>query len=304
MTAAPLILLVDDYEDAIDIYFAYLTFKGYRVVVARNGQEAVDVARAHLPDVILLDLRMPALSGIEVIRILRQDRRFTRCPIIAFTAHALEAERLEALRAGFDEVIAKPCLPDQLAEAVGRILRSIESTNRVVLLATDVDDHARVYAAALEGAGFGVQLAHTGAEAIAMAGRLRPSCALIDLRLPDLSGWEVCRRIKAQPGTDHTRVVVLTQELTTEAAKGSVDVGCHAWLMQPTIADDVVEAVRDVLDSPIDRPASPADALLGVVECPACRSQNVRAGVRVAATQYLCCQLCRLCWRVESASAL
>jgi transposase-like protein len=59
-----------------------------------------------------------------------------------------------------------------------------------------------------------------------------------------------------------------------------------------------------VLESRSDRPSSPADALIGVVECPACGSADVRAGVRVAATQYLCCQSCHLCWRVESVPAV
>jgi len=64
-----------------------------------------------------------------------------------------------------------------------------------------------------------------------------------------------------------------------------------------------VEAVRDVLSSETSAPSSPAEALLGVVQCPACDGEEVRAGVRVAAVQYYCCQSCRLCWRVETASA-
>lgn len=303
MTDGPLILLVDDYEDALDIYGEYLRYRGYRVVVARDGQEAVDMARAHAPALILLDLRMPVLSGLEVVGILRADPAYDRCPIVALTAHALEAERVEALHAGFDEVIPKPCLPDQLAESVARILGN-KDAGPLVLVATDFEDHARAYTTALVNAGFGVQLARTGREAVAAARRLRPVCAVIDLRLPDMSGWHACGQIKAQPDNPSIRIVVLTQELTQEAASGSVEVGCHAWLMQPTVADDVVEAVRDVLDAGMDRPPSAADALLGAIACPACQSQTVRAGVRIAAIQYFCCDTCRLCWRVEPASAI
>ena len=117
-----LILLVDDFEDGLDLYHEYLTFRGYRVIVARNGEEAVAQARAHSPHLIMMDLQMPLMTGSAAVRILRGDPSFGRVPIIALTAHAWEDERVEALAAGFDEVIPKPCLPDQLVLAVERIL--------------------------------------------------------------------------------------------------------------------------------------------------------------------------------------
>lgn len=118
------ILLVDDFEDGLEMYREYLTYRGHRVVVARNGTEAVDQARLHRPDLILLDIRMPRMTGTEAMRVLRSDGSFENVPIIALTAHALDAERRAALAAGFDAVIAKPCLPDELASTVEQILGS------------------------------------------------------------------------------------------------------------------------------------------------------------------------------------
>jgi len=125
------ILLVDDFEDALEIYEQYLTYRGFQVVAARSGQEAIAQARAHRPDLILLDVRMPGMTGTEVMQILRADSAFVNTLIIALTAHALDEERLDALRAGFDAVIAKPCLPDALVAAVESILaeRSSRSVN-------------------------------------------------------------------------------------------------------------------------------------------------------------------------------
>src|SRR5688572_31576868 len=116
------ILLVDDFEDGLDMYHEYLTYRGYQVVVARDGEEAIAQAKRHRPDLILLDIRMPAMTGTDVMRVLRADPSFLSVPIIALTAHALEAEKVAALAAGFDELIAKPCLPDALVAAVERIL--------------------------------------------------------------------------------------------------------------------------------------------------------------------------------------
>jgi CheY-like chemotaxis protein len=120
-----MILLVDDFEDGLDIYGEYLTYHGYDVILARDGREAVAQARQHRPDIVLLDLRMPGMTGNDVVRILRSDPSFAPVPIIALTAHALDRERRAALEAGFDEVIAKPCLPNELLAAVGRILRRV-----------------------------------------------------------------------------------------------------------------------------------------------------------------------------------
>src|SRR5258708_40314142 len=83
------ILLVDVFEDGLDLYREYLTYRGYRVVVARNGEEAIAQARAHRPDLILMDIRMPVMTGADATRILRSDPSLGRIPIIALTAHAM-----------------------------------------------------------------------------------------------------------------------------------------------------------------------------------------------------------------------
>jgi two-component system, cell cycle response regulator DivK len=118
----PSILLVDDFEDGLEMYREYLTFRGHRVIVARNGEDAIAQAHAHRPDVVLLDIRMPGMTGTQAMQVLRSDPSFERVPIIALTAHALDGERASALAAGFDDLIAKPCLPNELADAVELIL--------------------------------------------------------------------------------------------------------------------------------------------------------------------------------------
>ena len=121
----PVILLVDDFEDALTMYGEYLEYRGYHVALARDGEQTISIAREVRPDLILLDLRMPLMSGTEALHALRADPRFAMTPIIALTAHALDNERIQALADGFDQVVAKPCLPDQLVEIVERYLSSV-----------------------------------------------------------------------------------------------------------------------------------------------------------------------------------
>ena len=126
-TSSPLILLVDDFRDALEMYAEYLRFRGFRVATAASGAQAVTVASgAERPAIILMDLEMRGMSGTEALRILRGNPALAAVPIVAFTAHALAAEHAIALRDGFDGVIPKPCLPDQLVTLIEPYLRRHE----------------------------------------------------------------------------------------------------------------------------------------------------------------------------------
>lgn len=126
-----LVLLVDDYADNLDLYAEYLTMHGYPVIVARNGSDAVSLARAEHPALILMDLEMPGMNGVDALKILRTDDTLAQTFIVALTAHALERELADALRDGFDEVISKPCLPDDLMTAVERLLAGQRQTHSI-----------------------------------------------------------------------------------------------------------------------------------------------------------------------------
>jgi CheY-like chemotaxis protein len=123
------ILIVDDFEDALDMYRESLTFNGYQVLTARSAQAAIDIVRTQHPAVIFMDLRMPGMNGTEALSVLRKDPTLLDVPIVAFTAHALDNERSTAVNAGFDEVIAKPCLPDELMSAVERLIAKSRETS-------------------------------------------------------------------------------------------------------------------------------------------------------------------------------
>ncbi len=119
---APLILVVDDYQDAREMYAEYLQFSGFRVAEAKNGNEAVEQAFALMPDLILMDLSLPGMDGWEATRRLKADDRTKRIPIVALTGHALAGASEGAKKAGCDSFVTKPCLPDDLVVEVRRML--------------------------------------------------------------------------------------------------------------------------------------------------------------------------------------
>lgn len=122
---APLILVVDDYQDAREMYAEYLQFSGFRVAEARNGNEAVSQAFALRPDLILMDLSLPGMDGWEATRLLKADERTRHIPIVALTGHALAGASEGARRAGCDAFVTKPCLPDDLVVEVRRMLGAV-----------------------------------------------------------------------------------------------------------------------------------------------------------------------------------
>ena len=120
----PLVLIVEDYEDAREMYAEYLQYAGFRVAEARNGMEALTIAQEQQPDVILMDLALPGMDGWEATRRLKSDERTRRIPVIAVTGHALSGHSDTARKAGCDAFVSKPCLPDALVLEVRKMLDS------------------------------------------------------------------------------------------------------------------------------------------------------------------------------------
>jgi two-component system cell cycle response regulator DivK len=122
-----LVLVVEDYQDAREMYSAYLQFSGYRVAEATNGLEAIEKAIALMPDIILMDLALPKVDGWEATKRLKADERTKHIPIVALTGHALAGFAEGAREAGCDAFVTKPCLPDALVAEIRRMLGGTRS---------------------------------------------------------------------------------------------------------------------------------------------------------------------------------
>lgn len=122
-TAAPIsVLIVDDFADGREMLAEYLILRGFIVHAAPDGQRAIEMTRALQPDVVLMDLTLPVVNGLEATRILKQDPNTRAIPIVAVTAHTLDREVASARAAGCDAVISKPFDLIALAEALPRVL--------------------------------------------------------------------------------------------------------------------------------------------------------------------------------------
>lgn len=118
----PVILVVDDDEDMRDMLTEYLEFRGFRVATASRGDRAVSVAQAARPDLILMDLAMPGMDGLEATRRLKAHPSTSHIPVIVVTARCFGSEKREAAAAGCDAYVLKPVNLEQLAALLVRVM--------------------------------------------------------------------------------------------------------------------------------------------------------------------------------------
>jgi len=118
----PKILLVEDNEMNRDMLSRRLQRKGYEVVIAEDGERALTLAPLEEPDLILMDVSLPAMDGWQVTRLLKNDKNTCHVPVIALTAHALSTDREKAFEVGCDDYDTKPVEFGRLSEKIENLL--------------------------------------------------------------------------------------------------------------------------------------------------------------------------------------
>lgn len=134
------VLVVDDEEDIVQLISYNLKKEGYNVLSAFDGVHAIELARQHQPDAVILDVMMPELNGFEVCRALRQDPATSALPIIFLTARALESDEIAGLELGADDYIQKPVSPRLL---VARVRNHMMKKDRIAQRYEEMFDHLR-----------------------------------------------------------------------------------------------------------------------------------------------------------------
>lgn len=122
------ILVVDDEKDLLDLIEYNLKKEGFDVLKAEDGQEGIEAARKHQPDLILLDIMMPKMDGLEVVERIRDDSQLKRIPVIFLTARGDEKTEVEGLDKGGDDYITKPISTTKLISRIKAVLRRFEDT--------------------------------------------------------------------------------------------------------------------------------------------------------------------------------
>ena len=122
MTPEPLVLVADDDDDILLLVTTRLRRDGFKVIQARDGDEALDLALEHRPDIAVLDIGMPGLDGLDVVRAIRADEATKRMRVLLLTAKAQESDVRRGYTAGADLYVRKPFSPAELSTRVRALL--------------------------------------------------------------------------------------------------------------------------------------------------------------------------------------
>ena len=124
------ILVVDDERDLLDLIEYNLKKEGFKVLKAENGEEGINKAKEHRPDLILLDIMMPKMDGLEAVEIMRKDEDLKKTPIIFLTARSDEKTEIDGLNKGGDDYITKPISTTKLVSRIKAVLRRFDDSEQ------------------------------------------------------------------------------------------------------------------------------------------------------------------------------
>ncbi|MFC2059232.1 PAS domain S-box protein [Chloroflexota bacterium] len=202
--AGKTVLVVDDEAHVRRFIRHELTSRGYNVIEASGGKEAIDLARKYHPDLITLDIIMPDIDGLDVTAVLKSDPAVADIPVLIFSV-VEEREKGFQLRA--NDYVTKPVNRDLLMSKIAQLI----SGGRKKILVTDDDEQlVKAIKFELDKRGFSVSVAYNGEEALQVMETNRPDLIVLDLLMPVLDGYEVIRLLKSKVDTADIPIVVLT----------------------------------------------------------------------------------------------
>ena len=216
--SASTVLLIEDDQNSIDLLSLYLGAAGFEVAVARDGQEGLEMARRLRPAVITLDIMLPRLDGWDFLTQAKAEPALADIPVIIVS---MLDERGKGFALGAAEYLVKPVRREDLLATLRRVAPVGPALERPAkVLAIDDDPMAvDLIQAVLEPAGYRVLTASGGEEGIAVAIRELPDLVILDLLMPDVDGFAVVERLRAEPATKPIPIVILTSKAMSQQEK-------------------------------------------------------------------------------------
>jgi len=240
----PLILIIDDEPDARTLLRTYLEEDGYRTAEASSGLMGLEAARELRPKLITLDLRMPGMSGVEFLRLLRADPAIADIPVLVVS---IEAAEQRGSLIGAVDVMVKPVERDGLLRVVQRVLPS----GRRRVLVIDDDVHTRqLFTAVLGAEGYQIRTARDGLEAFATIEQEAPDLILLDLMMPVMDGGTFLATLRRNPRFATIPVVVVTALDADSDAVKRLDGAAQAVVQKgPALEKSLRDLLTGVLGS-------------------------------------------------------
>ena len=252
------ILVVDDCPEHLRLIGTILKRGGFVSRPVTSGRLAIEAASTDPPDLVLLDVRMPEMSGLEVCRTFKQDSRLRDIPVIFISALESVDDKVEAFRAGGDDYVCKPFHEQEVLERIktrlrlrklhvdliSRVAPSVARSRHSVLVVDDDSQILRIFSELLSQDDCDVLTAQDAEQALALLDKSSPCMILLDVEMPGMNGFALCRRIKHDPRTAHIPVALVTSRVGEDDVNAGIAADAADYIKKPFDMAEVRMRVR------------------------------------------------------------
>jgi len=251
------ILIVEDDLKNLKLTRTVLEIGDYQVLEAETAEHGIELAREYPPDLILMDIQLPKMDGLTATRLIKQDSELKAIPVVALTSHAMQGDQQEAVSAGCDGYISKPIdTKIFLTQIAGYLKTEDRSKSQAeeppiikpkILIVDDDRDNVKLIKAKLSGQAYVIDTAYDGIQALTQLEQEPPDLILLDIMMPGIDGFEVTRRIKADPATAEIPIILLTALDGAEDKARGMQVGADEYLTKPVKTVELRARVSSLL---------------------------------------------------------
>ncbi|HIE28014.1 TPA: response regulator [Candidatus Poribacteria bacterium] len=231
------ILLLEDDEMKRDILSRQLSNEGYRVVIAGNGKQVISMAQSEAPHLILIDMNLPEMNGLEVARHLKTDDITRHIPIIALIDRAILDNQGKEIEASCDDYDIKPVdflpLHRKIQSLMNKKVHDMGPHHGSVLIVDDQDYIRNLFCMQLRREGHTVFDAANGQQALKLMREHEFDLVLLDIMMPGMNGYQVLNHLKADPSLRHIPVVVISGVEDFDSIVRCVELGADDYLFKP-----------------------------------------------------------------------
>ncbi len=253
------ILIIEDDDLNLKLVESLLELGRYRVLKAMDAETGISLMREHSPDLVLMDIRLPGMDGLQATRLIKQDPELRDIPVIALTAQAMVGDEADALRAGCSGYFSKPIdtrsFLATLQSFIGERKKKSEASKRIqfdrkarILVVDDDPLNVKLLTAKLESAEYDTIEAYSGQEGLDKAVTESPDLLLLDVMMPNMDGFEVTRRLKSDPITSHIPIILVTALDEKEGKARGLEAGADDFLNKPIKNIELQARVRSLVD--------------------------------------------------------
>jgi two-component system cell cycle response regulator len=261
--------LIEDNPDNLELMRYLLKAFGHFPLIAQDGAEGLELARREAPDLIVCDIQLPKMNGLQVAQALKTDRLLTQIPCIAVTALAMVGDRERILAAGFDSYVAKPIVPEAFLKQVESFLPRgalaerpapkpapvsappprAASNGLRILVVDNTPTNIDLARSTFEPLGYEVMQASNSADALTLARRSFPDLILSDIHMPMATGFNLFAEVKADPVLQNIPFVFISASelLIDNVRQKCMDMGADRFIARPVDPHRLISEVEEIL---------------------------------------------------------